>query len=82
MNEAMSEMPRYRCHKEVWALKITNVDDTDGVLNFAEGYAPITVGADFMKRHGPKVGGYYVTYLDGYKSFSPGAPFEEGYSRI
>ncbi|MCK9988658.1 MAG: hypothetical protein AzoDbin1_05130 [Azoarcus sp.] len=28
------------------------------------------------------VGGYYVVYEDGYKSFSPAIAFESGYTRI
>ena len=30
----------------------------------------------------PRVGGYYVVYADGYKSFSPATAFEEGYTKI
>jgi hypothetical protein len=33
-----------------------------------------------MHKHKPQVGGYFVQYRDGYKSFSPAAAFEEGYS--
>ena len=29
-----------------------------------------------------KVGGYYVVYEDGYKSFSPAEAFESGYKRV
>lgn len=83
------EMPRYKCHKEVWALKIKGISDpngaTDGsrVLAFDdEGYAPFCVTGDFMLRHRPEVGGYYVRYKDGYESYSPAQAFEEGYARI
>lgn len=83
------EMPRYKCHKEVWALKIKSISDpnavTDGsrVLAFGdEGYAPFCVTGDFMRRHRPEVGGYYVRYKDGYESYSPAQAFEEGYARI
>ena len=27
MNEVAVEMPRYKCHKEVWALKIADLED-------------------------------------------------------
>ncbi|GGE36263.1 hypothetical protein GCM10007276_12190 [Agaricicola taiwanensis] len=74
-------MPRYRSHKEVWALKIASVDGT--TLTFEKsGYAPLDVGAEFIERHKPEAGGYYVVYKDGYKSFSPAEPFEEGYTFI
>lgn len=75
------ELPRYRCHKEVWALKIASFDR--GRLVFEDDrYAPIKVGDDWIDRHDPQVGGYYVVYKDGYTSYSPAAPFEAGYSLI
>ena len=80
------EMPKYKCHKEVWALKIkdiyiaTNVDP-DGILYFEDDrYAPITLGSGYFEKHKPHIGGYYVVYKDGYQSFSPADAFEEGYS--
>ena len=87
---ASAEMPRYRCHKEVWALKIAQIhaDEVDlatggATITPAEtGYAPFKVGATYLGKHKPKTGGYYVVYKDGYASFSPAAAFEEGYARI
>ncbi|GAA0493452.1 hypothetical protein GCM10009097_06610 [Pigmentiphaga daeguensis] len=79
-------MPRYICHKQVWALKIESVqegvkDKNSVLLTFAdEGYAPIHVDFDWYYRHKPEAGGYYVVYKDGYKSFSPAAAFEDGYT--
>ena len=46
------------------------------------GYAPFMVNAAYLLKHKPEVGGYYVVYKDGYKSFSPAAAFEEGYSKV
>lgn len=89
MSEACAEMPRYRCHKQVWALKISRVLSEGGVdggyalLEVEEpGYAPIRVDPEYMKRHNPTAGGYYVVYEDGYKSFSPAEAFESGYTRL
>lgn len=89
---AMSPMPKYKCHKEVWALKIESVrpstpalgSETDGSYNLIVEYpfAPITVSREWVKKHDPISGGYYVKYEDGYTSFSPAKAFEEGYSRI
>lgn len=89
-------MPKYRCHKEVWALKVKAIEfdadkaneegrETDGsamITPAEEGYAPFRVGHDYVYKHKPTVGGYYVVYADGYKSFSPAEAFEGGYSRI
>lgn len=89
MNEAASaEMPRYKCHKEVWALKIASIspqDEADGTAMISpadEGYAAFPVSQEWQQKHQPQVGGYYVVYDDGYKSYSPAKAFEDGYSRI
>lgn len=76
---AAAEMPRYRCHKEVWALKILHV--IGDVLEFhGQGYAPMQMPMEWMHKHNPQPGGYYVVYADGYQSYSPAKAFEEGYS--
>ncbi len=89
-NLAQAEMPRYKCHKEVHALKIAEVidptkpnEETDGsrLLRGDEGFAPIRVDHEFVRKHKPEAGGYYVVYADGYKSFSPAKAFEDGYTR-
>ena len=93
---ASAELPRYKCHKEVWALKIAEIHQApaDQERVYASGdwylvpedrhYAPICVGHDeFIVKHKPQAGGYYVVYPpDGYASFSPAKPFEDGYSRL
>lgn len=90
--EREKQMPKYRCHKTVRALKIVAVQDptkaeceTDGsrVLIFAEeGFPPRRVDCDYVRKHRPQPGGYYVQYEDGYQSFSPAEPFEAGYTKI
>lgn len=91
-----AEMPRYRSHKDVWALKIAAIQrdsdkayaegrETDGsaILTPADaGYGPFRVDAAYMRKHDPHVGGYYVVYKDGYKSFSPAEAFEDGYIKL
>lgn len=80
------ELPRYRSHKEVWALKIKAVTQyVDGgamITPYEEGYAPFDVDAEYVAKHQPKADGYYVLYADGYKSFSPAKAFEEGYTAV
>jgi len=92
MTDAMKEMPRYESHKKVSALKIARLSDTgspdqesDGSLLMTaddEGYGPIRLDRDYVQKHRPRVGGYYVVYEDGYESFSPAYAFEGGYTRI
>ena len=86
MSENQMQMPRYKCHKEVWALKIKEiVDNISGdtmIYPVEKSYAEFKVDKEYMQKHKPVVGGYYVVYDDGYKSFSPAKAFEEGYSII
>jgi hypothetical protein len=85
--QQMAELPRYRCHKEVCALKIARIEfDHQACLAFIvptdSGYARVAVPPGFIAKHNPQPGGYYVVYNDGYKSFSPAEAFEEGYTRV
>lgn len=91
-----AEMPKYQCHKKVWALKIKDIvritaesftgggAHFDGAMIYPDGtgYAPFAVDEAYMTKHKPEVGGYYVVYDDGYKSFSPAKAFEDGYTLI
>jgi len=80
------EKPRYRCHKEVHALKIKSIDVLENgdaiIMPEDEGYPSFQVSAEYMAKHKPQVGGYYVVYADGYKSWSPAEAFESGYTLI
>jgi len=89
MSEAQAgrEMPRYKSHKEVWALELSSVTHrSDGSgewdLEFADaGYAPMKAPAEMFARYQPVAGDFYVVYADGYKSFSPRKAFLGGYER-
>lgn len=81
---AMTEMPRYKSHKTVWALQIgeglTVHSDGSVTLPIVDpGYAPVTVERGVVARYMPMPGDYYVQYADGYKSISPRKAFLEGY---
>jgi len=83
-----NQLPEYQCHKKVWAFKIFNILERKG----EDGYvyyvlsdgasAVIYVSKEYVEKHNPKVGGYYVRYQDGYESYSPAGAFENGYSLI
>lgn len=79
-------LPRFRCHKEVRAFKIVTIRPEAGggaFLGPAEG-SDLSMHVDraYMEKHQPEVGGYLVSYKDGYLSFSPADAFEEGYTKI
>lgn len=90
-NEVMAQMPKYRSHKEVWALKISRVElvgcdtttDENPIVTVAfedETFAPKKF--NLHSKPNPKAGWYYVVYDDGYESFSPTKAFEDGYTRV
>lgn len=87
-------LPLYNCRMQVRALKISGINldsteakedgrETDGsamITPAEDGYVPFKIGAEYLRRLKPQVGGYYVVYKDGYKSYSPARAFEEGYT--
>lgn len=86
LNEAKPEQPEwptYICHKQVKALEIRAVDLAHGLITPADKrYAAFYVGSDYLHRHKPEAGGYFVRYSDGYESFSPKEAFEQGYTLV
>ncbi len=82
------QLPRYRCHKEVEAVKIDELwpsMSSDGGMTIVPAdnvCALFAVSAAYVKKHDPKVGGWWVRYRDGYQSWSPASEFEDGYTRI
>lgn len=85
-NSPSIELPKYLCHKKVWALKIASIRlDSLGVYILKPEdpqYAEFPLTEEYVTKHKPVEGGYYVVYEDGYKSFSPADAFEGGYSLI
>lgn len=77
-------MKRFQCHKQVNAAPITHIDGTKLLLQAddGEGVVPIAVSMEFIERHKPKPGDYFVEYEDGYTSISPASAFESGYAEI
>lgn len=97
-SEQMKLAPYYRCHKKVWALKIRRIvlhplqEEFIGRVDLAGvdavivperwGFEPFAVTDEFILKHSPAPGGYFVLYEDGYFSYSPAKAFEEGYTEI
>ena len=90
-------LPLYQCHKQVRAAKIKeiahkpNPDATGRSAASSYGatitlsddrYAKFDVSPEYVNKHEPEPGGYYVVYEDGYTSYSPAAAFENGYSPV
>lgn len=71
-------LPKYKCHKVVRAAEIQGVSLT-GLLHL-KNIGNVQMSLDWLDKHKPIVGGYFVIYEDGYQSYSPKKAFEEGYS--
>lgn len=92
MTPFLKPLPRYRCHKEVSALKIKAVipNPRGYELHFENAlFVPMQVSTEWMMKHLPSdhgyshlCGGYAVWYEDGYMSWSPAAAFEGGYTPV
>lgn len=79
------EMPRFRCHKEVHALKIKSIGDSTGPKMLTPEdprYETFLMDQEWFEKHKPTAPGYFVLYSDGYKSWSPVKPFESGYELV
>ncbi|SDY38715.1 hypothetical protein [Nitrosomonas sp. Nm58] len=86
-SQEQRELPRYKGHKEVCALKIKKVIRNQQsfaiTLSFEEeGYSDLAVSEEWLIRHRPQAGGYYVVCQDGYVSYSSAKAFEDGYTLI
>jgi hypothetical protein len=72
-------LQKYKCHKEVEAAEILRIS-LGGELGFKDGFK--LMSREWLDKHNPAVGGYYVVYTDGYESYSPKKVFEEGYTKV
>src|ERR1700748_3513656 len=94
---ASIELPKYQCHKQVWALKIKDINKFEFLKDPKTGnkpdnhytiipentrYAPFEVDEKYWNKHQPQIGGYYVQHKDGYQSYSPAKEFEDGYTLL
>lgn len=83
-NAPTTALPAFRTIRQVWGLKIRDVNVTSiaamissGLLMLDDaGYAPIPVTAAWMERNKPTAGGYYVQTEDGHTFFLPAHIFE------
>lgn len=85
---AHAEMPKYRSHKQVWALRIAAIeihkDKSATIAPRDDGYAPFTTNEGWAERFKgtEEDPGIYVVYDDGYASWSPTAAFVNGYTPV
>ena len=82
---SIAALPFYRCHKEVQACQILRIDEIDlkyWIVPCSTKLHPFGGQAAYIAKHSPQPGGYYVRYADGYESFSPAEPFEDGYTLL
>lgn len=87
MEQAGIQLPKYKCHKEVYAAKIQRIErESTGHRIFMSvkdhGDASVFVTQAWLDKFNPQVDGYFVQYEDGYTSYSPADVFEAGYTII
>ena len=79
-------LPAYKSHKIVNACKILKFtrksDGGEYIYPAEEGIEKFAVSSAYVKKHSPKVDGYYVIYEDGYRSWSPKNVFEKAYQPL
>lgn len=82
----LAMLPLWKCHKVVQAGKISFMarDEPNQLLmiHAEPSNMPFAVPLDFLYRHNPTIGGYFVVYEDGYISYSPAEAFEAGYHEV
>lgn len=84
------QIQQWECHKKVRAFKIHQLvkDTIAGGWLLAGEPEPAKqrlghhVSDEYISRHNPSVGGYYVLYEDDYESYSPAKAFEDGYKKV
>ena len=74
-------LSEYTCHKVVSAAQIAALVPIEGGMRIVGKCGnSVSVYLNWITKHEPAVGGYYVIYEDGYTSFSPAEAFEKGYT--
>lgn len=73
---------KYRCHKVVEAFKIKHVLGAVGENLIIGDGVNVCVTNEWMEKHQPEVGGYFVRDEDGCESYSPASAFEGGYKLV
>ena len=87
---ASREMPKYKCHKVVRALKLKSIEvnnDCECVLTpeDSDAFEPLVRDLKYANKQPQECRddpGYFVVYEDGYESWSPTKAFEDGYTRL
>jgi len=82
------DIPRYQCHKTVWALKIAHIEQhIDGGVTITPADPAYDAFCRSRRWRGLPglVGddpGYYLHYADGAEGFMPAKEFEQDYHRL
>ena len=76
----MPYWPKYQSHKIVEAMPITGISPGGAVVVGPRHEAFYPTEAGMASR--AEVGDYAIVYPDGFKSISPKAAFEDGYTRL
>ena len=67
---------------EIEKLEEVNLNDGMMLHPVFTDIPPFYISREYIDKHNPQVGGYFVEYEGGYLSWSPADVFEDGYERI
>ena len=83
--QSKKELPQYQNHAVVSAIRVASIhSDADGrwlITPVLIDVPPFEVGAEYVQKHNPVAGGYYVTGADG-EGFIPASAFERDHTLI
>ena len=83
MTTTKSQMPEYKCHQKVRALKIKHIGQhASGIVLTFEDHDPIKLTDEWQRKHCAWGGGYYVVRDNGESTFIPKERFEMSYTRV
>ncbi|WP_244589494.1 Rha family transcriptional regulator [Escherichia coli] len=74
--------PMYSLTKDGWIMVVMGFTGKAAAAIKESYIAAFDVSAEYICKHRPMSGGYYVVYEDGYESYSPAEVFESGYSKL
>ncbi len=87
------QLPQYESHETVGALRIVQImklsndltlriDPPKGwlIIPAERGFDAFEVDEKYMEKHQPQIGGYFIQYEGGSRSYAPADFFSKGYS--
>lgn len=80
---SVTELPRYKSLKTIWALKIRFINPgNDNIVFVDDKFIPMKLSKEYFSEHQPHVGGYFVIHEDGKQGFMSADDMEDNFALI